>query len=70
MEQSEEWDGQERRTQGERRSGKQRRVDFETRKRLIAPTDGEDDRVISDEHWDRRSNQDRRGHPLYKPRET
>jgi hypothetical protein len=68
MEQSEEWDGRERRTQGERRSGKKRRVAVDARKRLIVPTDKTDDRVIPGEQWDRRSNQDRRGHPLYSPR--
>jgi hypothetical protein len=70
MEESEEWDGRERRSGRERRNGTSRRVDRETRKRLIVPTDGDDDRVIPDEQWDRRSNQDRRGHPFYTPRES
>jgi hypothetical protein len=65
MEQPEEWDGQERRSPEERRARKKRRVAFDARKRLIGAADGADYQVIPDALWDRRSNQDRRGHPFY-----
>jgi hypothetical protein len=65
MEQSEGWDGRERRSHRERRSGEERRVDLDARKRLMLPTDELDDWAIPYGEWDRRSHQERRGHPFY-----
>lgn len=69
MEQSEVWDGHERRSQEDRRKGEERRTDPDTRKRLILPTDEIDDWAIPDGQWDRRSHQERRGHPFYNHRD-
>jgi hypothetical protein len=65
MKLSEAWDGRERRSHQDRRSGKERRVDVETRERLMLPSDKVDDWAIPYGEWDRRSHQERRGHPFY-----
>jgi hypothetical protein len=69
MDQSEVWDGRERRSPEDRRSGEDRRTDLETRKRLMRPADAVDDWAIPDGEWDRRSHQERRGHPFYNHRD-
>ncbi len=63
---ADQWIGIERRSRADRRAACSRRVDFEKRKRLGESTESESDsQVIPSEQWDRRSGQDRRGHPLY-----
>ncbi len=69
MEQSEAWDGLERRSREDRRKGEERRTDLDTRQRLMLPTDEIDDWAIPDGQWDRRSHQERRGHPFYSQRD-
>lgn len=56
--------GSERRSNGERRSDGDRR-----RTQVESPSDEVigDERTIPEEHWDRRSGIDRRGHPFYQP---